>query len=70
MCFVLMDSGQNSEKRLLIQKGFIHRNEVGFFGHKMVAVILIKWMDFGSFSQFVDRSIFINYLIKHLAEKM
>lgn len=54
---------------MLIQKGFIHRNEVGFFGHKMVAVILIKWMEFSGFSQFGDRSIFINYLIKHLAEK-
>lgn len=36
----------------------------------MVTVILIKLMEFSSFSQFVDRSIFINYLIKHLAEKM
>lgn len=31
LCVVLMDTGQTSEKRLLIQKGFIHRNEVGFW---------------------------------------
>lgn len=39
----------------------------GVFGHKMV--VLIKWTELNGSTQFVDRSIFINYLIKHLAEK-